>query len=197
MELKDFCHDIVTRFDLTKPFKVGNKIVATTGHIIAWKEDDNTIDVKNLSTRVPPLSEEWIVDFNPTEDIPPVEIKIEKCTTCVDGIVTNVEPKCKICHGSGSVECGECEQDKDCEDCNGTGISEDSEYQCKDCDRNGNVDLSLPVNIFGFKYKPSIVAKLREAGAKVQLLNHISAHPNLLGFKVNNLTGFLLPMTVT
>lgn len=197
MELIDFCAEHKTKYDLTKPFKVGDRIVATTGHIIAWKNNDNTI--KEFSENAPQVEEKWFIDFTPTEEIPEINLEIVKCTICENGTIKASSVKCETCRGSCYEECGECGKDKECEDCEGTGISENAEdRECEDCDGKGNVDLSKPAEILGHKFNASRVFKLKEAGAKVQILNNsISSYEVVLGFKVNDLTGFVLPMVVT
>lgn len=197
MELKDFCAENRTRYNLTKPFKIGSKIIASTGHIIAWKEDDGSVN--EFSENAPQIELSWLTDFNPSDDLPNVELKIEKCEHCENGIVKKENLKCTTCNGTSYEECGECGADKECGDCEGTGISEEEgEHQCDDCDGHGNVDMSNPVEVFGHKFSAKRILQLKESGAKVQLLDgRITSHPVVLGFKVNDLTGFILPMAVT
>lgn len=194
MELKDFCHNVKKKFDLTKPFKIDDRLVATTGFWIAWKQDDNSIS--DFSISFPKIEESWFQDFETPYELPEIQMDIVKCKYCKEGIVER-DMKCPECDGEGRMECFECEQERDCPECGGIGTDNETEdYPCEDCDGKGNVDQTKPVGIFENKYNAGYLKRLKEVGAKIGVIQHITSHPNCLGFKFNGLTGFLLPVTI-
>lgn len=192
MELIDFCLANETRFDLTKLFKLANhpgKVFATDGRWLAWmKEEDNKWQI--FSDRPPEIPVGWIIDFEPTESIPDFEVKKEKCTFCENG--TTKDETCTECDGYGTTECFECEQDRDCPECDGIGKISSEGDKCEECDGYGWNDETPPVMIHDKKFGPKYLSKLKEADAKVMILDHVKEQPLLLGFKFGNITGFLL-----
>lgn len=198
MELAEFCLDHATKYDLTRPFKLSNhpgKVFCTDGRWLAWvKEEDNKTLI--LSETPPTIPDTWIIDFEVFDDIPDVQLAREKCNYCEDGISKEID--CIGCDGSGETSCGECDQPVDCYECHGDGKMPGEGRpgeKCSECNGIGSYDNSPPVKIYDKTFGAVYLSKLKAAGAKVTMINHLPELP-LLGFKFGNITGFLLGITI-
>lgn len=106
--LQKFCSVDEARPQLHKPFRRGDSIFATNGHIMV------RVPVRHdLTTEPGETAAEDILDKAVTTDLHPLPIY---------AIPHDLEARCEECHGAGVGECSFCGHETECNECDGRGF---------------------------------------------------------------------------
>lgn len=200
MKLEDFCAD---RFDartyLTKPFPIGNYLVASNGHWMAFiptlvdcESDDIPAQPRKVISELISMNES--VEFTP---IPAFETPSpETCTTCKgDG-----NSETKLCH-----ECdGDCYvsaenqystyNNLECKSCDGKGYitTTETDVDCEKCSGKGTAySTKNPIDIDGLSMNPNYLVRVANLpNVKIS----INTDRCIMLFKSDSLSGCVMGM---
>lgn len=178
-----------------KPWRVGQRVVATNGRvlvsIVGDFADDADAEVSAKLLKVldqPPMSPPHPVDWQAIRDFVGPVVVAPPCTTCNGKGVLST---CDACDNSGEVEC-ECdcgdEHFRKCDECNGKG-----EVLCPECTKRDEADpVCLGWSVFNRKLIAPVVSRLD--ATEVQLAQ--DAPEGMAWFTSPSWTLIMMPMRV-
>jgi hypothetical protein len=193
LDLAPFCSTDQSRYSLRSPWSDGDHTFATDAKImiavprradVPEREDAP----KNCWRHI---IEGWPSDgqFRPLPPIPPAEN--EPCANCTNGIAN--DRQCPDCKGTKQVRCGECDQWRDCRECNSTGtLKNTAGDRCTKCDGHGNTAKLKTVEIGSQLVNATLLRRIQHL-PNVAITNS-TVREGALSFRFDGGEGRIMPM---
>ena len=194
-DLQAFCSTDETRHCLCIPFSKGEYTYATDARILVQVPRLDDVPSEREGYNFPNVNMEtnkWV--DGPWSELPEINYlpELEACKACLG---LGKFEDCKKCEGDGVKTCGECGEEKHCNDCDGMGDtpSATGERVCKECDGTGKCEATQQMDIGHRLFDVQLIHRVSQLpGVMAAITAGDACDP--LSFKFDGGKGLVMPM---